>query len=150
MHHRHPIVAPLAAAQVVLVHGCDCLIPHGPSAELAANRAKWRSANLQSYEFTYGQECFCPPEILREVIVTVTDGAVSATRYADDNSPADPKLGMTVDDFFDMIAAGIARHAAQVSVQYDPDFGYPAGIFNDPSTMIADDEWVYVLHDLRP
>jgi hypothetical protein len=117
-----------------------------PALELAAARAKWRSAGLSSYEYGYRKFCECHPDTPPETIVTVREGQVVGVRhrpvdYAKE-VPGDPerfKFYWTVDGLFDLVAAALDR-GASVRVSYDGALGFPTAIYVDYDAQFIGDE----------
>lgn len=121
------------------------------AAELAANRARWVGNGLRSYEFRYRRLCFCPVDAVREVLLTVSDDVVSSGIYIDDGSPvpaADLADYPCVDDLFDVVQAAIDAGADSITVEYDPDLGFPARIALDFTSGASDDEITHTAADV--
>lgn len=116
------------------------------SRDLTTARAKWRSAALSSYEYGYRKFCECHPDTPPETIVTVRGGQVVGVRhrpvdYAQE-VPGDParfKFYWTIDDLFDLVAAGFERGAI-VRVSYDPTLGFPTAVYVDYDAQFIGDE----------
>lgn len=122
---------------------CDATSPQ--ESELALARQRWALSNIRSYDYTAGRSCFCAPQALRPVTVTVTNGVVTQRVYADTGEPVPSTESefTTVEALFGIIQAAIARHAAVVDVRYDPDRGVPLAISIDNNLQTADDEVSY-------
>jgi hypothetical protein len=126
------------------------------SRDLTMARAKWRSAALSSYEYGYRKFCECHPDTPPETIVTVRGGQVVGVRhrpvdYAQEvlGDPARFKFYWTVDDLFDLVAAGFAR-GATVRVSYDSKLGFPTAIFVDYDSQFIGDEVDLKLTSVNP
>jgi hypothetical protein len=116
--------------------------------ELAAGRAAWRAAALESYEYGYRKFCECHPDSPPETLVTVRDRQVVAVRHRPfgftNEVPAPrPEENLqyywTIDGLFDLVAAGLKR-GATVRATYDPTLGYPAEVYIDYDPNFIGDE----------
>ena len=134
----------------VSLGACDITTAPGES-ELAQARQRWTLSNIRSYDYTASRSCFCAPASLRSITVTVTNGVVTARVYAGSGEPvpaADSEFS-TVEAWFGVVQAALARHADLVDVKYDPALGVPLSIAIDGSFQAADDEVTYSLGNFR-
>jgi len=126
-------------------------------AELVAAEARWADAvGASSYRFTYQPQCFCPHD---PYVVTVTDGVVTAVRFAgkaQSGQPLPPLTGIaTVAAMFRQLhdaydgGGDDAPPAAEVKVAYDATYGYPSSVFIDWDKNSADEEAGYSLSGFR-
>lgn len=128
---------------------CACAEPGGPLVEATADldraMARWDSANVSSYAFTFRYSCFCPPQVSQEVRITVrhdsvisvldTAGvAVDTTWY---------RNYLTVDRMFASIRITIGNVPDSISASYDAQLGYPTHISVDPSRQTVDEEFAF-------
>lgn len=122
-----------------------CTNTTAPESDLALARQRWALSNIRSYDFTASRSCFCAPQSLRSVTVSVTNGVVIRRVYADTGEPAPASESefSTVEALFDIVQAALAQHAAVVDASYDPALGVPMSISIDGSFQIADDEVGY-------
>jgi len=119
----------------------------------------WSTNGPTDYVYKYRQSCFCLPESLQPVMVTVKGGAVTEVVYAvgvdegftpGDKVPNDIKHRVrTVDGLFDLIQDGIDG-SDQLTVTYDDVYGHPTSIFIDDQTLVSDDELRITISDLAP
>ncbi len=119
------ILAPLLLA--LALSGCarPFLLPRDEEGEVAAQRHRWESQNLDDYRFTFAQTCFCAP--LGAVVVEVRDDRVVAVKDAQTGSPVTgpSSLGIpTIDELFDYIAEA-ADEGTYLDVKYQSSMGYP-------------------------
>ncbi|MDP2470441.1 MAG: DUF6174 domain-containing protein [Candidatus Palauibacterales bacterium] len=128
--------------------------PLGPEAKsLATARARWESAGLEDYAYTYRMSCFCPPQLLENARVSVSEGKVSAVQLLESDIPAPPEtydVYATIDDLFDRLARDLASDPAVFEVTYDASLGYPTSARIDISEQIADEEYSFAASDLVP
>src|ERR1044071_415680 len=66
-----------------LLGSCASVGQGGIQGVLDAARQRWRSDGLDNYSYRYERSCFCPPEIVRPVIIIVRNDAVDSVFYAD-------------------------------------------------------------------
>ena len=89
----------LAAFAVVLLLGCDKSPLEQSADELREARALWQEQGITSYQFELRYGCFCPPEVVRPVTITVINGVMTSMVYADSGTaapPAEKKLNRIV------------------------------------------------------
>ena len=149
------LLAPLA--------GCRTAAPApgapGP-AGVAAQQARWTSARVASYTFTYERQCFCTAETSGPFVVTVENGRVtSVRRLAGGLTPEGQPLPgaedtratnrLRVEDFFALVRGAYDEGAATVRATYDDRLGYPTSIWIDRDTRLADEEIGYRITALR-
>jgi hypothetical protein len=84
--------------------------------------------------------------------VTVQQGRVTSLTDAETGAPfgGDPLMPVTVEGLFAAIDDALDRDADQVTVQYDPQLGYPLEIAIDFSQQVADEEIYYSASELTP
>ena len=121
--------------------------------ELDTHRNIWDQQSAADYRYGYRRNCFCIPEVVAPVLIVVRDNSVDTVHFqASDEYVPDEYLDMelytSIDGLFDIIQDAIDEDAAQVSVDYSPDFGYPQLAFIDYSELIADEELGWSASDL--
>ena len=117
-----------------------------PVAALDAARARWQSAALEDYRYSYQKYCDCYRGEPPVTVVTVRGGQVERVFHRHDDSkrevPArDGSLSLywTVDELFDKLAAAYANDAI-VRAEFDPSSGFPRSIFIDYDPGFSGDE----------
>lgn len=123
----------------------------GPASTIEEARALWQSHSVKGYEVTIEQTCFCPPDLLQPMRVTVREGKVIDIEGLEQplNHPdiLDERR-LTIEGLLDLIEQ--ARGSAdKLVVEYDPHYGFPASLEVDYSPFIADDEFSYRLTDFQ-
>ncbi len=115
-------------------------------AELDAARARWESAALSGYEYSYHKYCECHRDSPPETTVTVREGKVVGVRHrpvgsATEVPAADKNLEYywTVDGLFRLIASAQAR-GVQARAQYDAALGFPREVYIDYDADFIGDE----------
>ena len=108
-------------------------------AALAEARARWATADVSDYAFTYQESCFCPPEFSGPFRITVENGRVdSVTRNG--RAATEQRTYPTIDALFDVIEDAFDRDAETVQVSYDADLGLPVNAYIDYEAAMADEE----------
>jgi hypothetical protein len=111
--------------------------------QLADARQKWKSSGIVGYSYRFQWSCFCSPEYVAPVIITVRDGVIDSVRYADSSRPLDRSRYAdyrTVEKLFDYIQDALDNGAFSVSVVYDAELGYPRNGQIDRAENAMDDE----------
>ncbi|NIW25492.1 MAG: hypothetical protein GWN29_13500 [Gammaproteobacteria bacterium] len=133
-----------------LVFAAAALSPLSPTTvaaqETADGRARWQAAAIDDYEYSYQRVCDCHPDQLADTIVTVTNGAVTAVRYAREDYAQDVPVAedrlswfRTIEDLFALVE-NAAANGAQVSVTFDAEHGYPTRVYVDYVRDLVGDE----------
>jgi hypothetical protein len=133
----------LATTAVMLLIACGDST--GPMTQLAAAQARWEANGPDSYVFTVHRECFCGPEGIGPVRVDVVAGGIQSRTYVDGSTvPANLEAVFPdVPGLFAMVAETIAGRPSHLSVEYHPQYGFPAKVIVDFSSSVADDEVIY-------
>jgi hypothetical protein len=117
-------------------------------ANLDAARARWAAAGYDHYSALFRWLCFCVPDYVAPVRLTVQDGAIVEVSYAEGagvQGTSDPERYMTVDELFDLLQEAIDANAYRIDVEYHPTLGYPTDAFIDYDAMMADEERGFTL-----
>lgn len=127
--------------------------------QIAAAEAKWRAADLASYEMVEQRQCFCASASLGSVRLEVTrdhSGAiehVTSARRVEDDSPVPAEIAaefLSVRSLFSFIRWSIADDAHRIDVEFDDDLGYPLRVSTDRRANVSDDEIEYVVESVTP
>lgn len=113
--------------------------------------ALWQSKAVAGYEVTIEQTCFCPPDLLQPMRVTVRQGKVIDIEGLEQplNHPEVlDERRLTIEGLLSLIAESGER-ASKLVVQYDQQYGFPVRLEIDGSPFIADDEFSYRLSDFQ-
>ncbi|MCC5636771.1 DUF6174 domain-containing protein [Nostoc sp. CHAB 5844] len=123
------------------------------STQLKVNRQLWNQQKLNNYSFTFSRSCFCLPKATQPVVITVRNGQVASIKAVNNNEPVDAELFQqynSIPKLFGIIEDAIARKAANLTVKYDPKFGYPTQINIDYDQQVADEELYLTISNLEP
>ncbi|CAK8722813.1 MAG: hypothetical protein D3920_15070 [Candidatus Electrothrix sp. AW2] len=108
-------------------------------AELNKNMALWEHVKPSDYTYTYKRNCFCPPE--EEIIITITNGQVTAAFYSPSGTALPPENFdnlMTIEKLFQVIQKAITQEYDRLEVTYNATLGYPENIVTDPNERATD------------
>lgn len=116
----------------------------GPSSD----RQTWEDANISHYRFDLTLSCFCAFRDRMPLTIEVQDGKVVSMTFADGQAVPtdDPNYEFyltygTIEKIFERIESALADpEAGEVTVKYDPTFGYPVDAAIDYIELAADDE----------
>lgn len=113
--------------------------------------ALWQSKAVAGYEVTIEQTCFCPPDLLQPMRVTVRQGKVIDIEGLEQplNHPEVlDERRLTIEGLLGLIAES-GETVSKLVVQYDQHYGFPTRLEIDGSPFIADDEFSYRLTDFQ-
>ena len=116
------------------------------SQETAQAKARWQAAAIDDYEYSYRRVCDCHPDQLADTIVTVTDGVVTAVRYARADYAQDVPVDenrlswfRTIEDLFALVE-NATQSDADVRATFDAERGYPTKVYVDYVRDLVGDE----------
>ncbi len=109
-------------------------------------RDTWRTAGIDSYsmEVNWGVSWFFWHGTVTVRNKRVISAEVIATNFFE---PPEPR---TIDDWFDDLKRAIDQKAERIAVTYDKVFGFPADVYIDISSMIADEEQGWTISNFIP
>jgi len=143
----------LAAAAVAAICAA-CSHTEDPAAsKLAAARAKWGGHHVADYVVTWQRSCECIEDAVRRIEIHAQGGSIIDARFVDDQSVVgEPVRGglSSIDGVFDRIQHALDDEADEVSVDYDPTWGFPGLVFIDYSRGQADEEFQLHLSSFAP
>lgn len=119
--------------------------------ELNRNRRQWEAQGLEDYRYVARRGCFCPSEVVAPVVVEVRGGEVVARTYQESGEPVESTyagLWPSLDGVFDIVQDAIDREAAQITVEYHSDLGYPQSIAIDYQENAVDEELAFTAGEL--
>lgn len=141
--------------------GCEGLLSDGDDVQreqydLATGR--WEAANVTSYSYVLSLACACAPlSELRNVRVTVQDGAV-VSRVYESNNPAQRTPASeavfgpydTVEELFAAVQNSIRGDADILNIVYHPTYGVPTLLQWDPDSTDPEDHLVIEVSGFTP
>jgi hypothetical protein len=126
----------------------------GGQSEIQQNREKWQDAGITHYRFRLSISCFCVFTQDMPLIIEVQDGKVVSMEFQSGNQ-IDPSLTelfnryATIDKVFTELEAGLNGAADEVTVKYDPTYGFPTEATIDVEKQATDDELYLTLSDFE-
>jgi hypothetical protein len=101
----------------------------------------WQHQNVRDYQFVWQRTCFCLPEAVQPIRITVRDGVI-ATATDLSGAPVDDSVRqglLTIDALYKRVLDG-ERTGAKVRFEC-AGAGVPRQIYVDPNARVADDEF---------
>lgn len=121
--------------------------------ELTRARARWNSSPVRAaYRYELRQSCFCPSEITSWNTVTVVEGVVVDVRNARGEQVTRNRWAWyaTVDQLFARLEVNGAHEMLEdITVRFDPQFGYPVEMTFEYGPNIADAGASYSARNLQ-
>ena len=117
----------------------------GNQTEIEGNQEKWRDANISHYRFNLSIGCFCVFSQDMPLVIEVMDGKVVSMEYQSGNAIDATSREFfdkftTIDWIFSELEADLAGAADEVTVAYDPTYGFPVDVTIDYVKEAIDDE----------
>ena len=115
--------------------------------EYLAAHSLWRTTGIDSYsmELYWGVSW-----LFWDGTVTVRNKQVISAETNSTNFFEPLPEPRTIDDWFDVLKRAIDRKAERIAVTYDKVFGFPAEVYIDISSMIADEEQGWTISNFIP
>ena len=126
----------------------------GSQTEIARNKEKWQDANITHYRYNLTLGCFCVFRQDMPLVIEVMDGKVVSMEYQNGN-PIDAtnreffERFSTIDRIFSELEADLAGAADEVTVTYDPTYGFPVEVSIDYVKEATDDELYLTISDFQ-
>jgi hypothetical protein len=112
-----------------------------PNERAADAERIWRHQHLHDYQFVWQRTCFCLPEAVQPIRVTVRDGVIASATDLSGTPVADSirQSLLTIDALYERVLGG-ERSGAKV--RFDcAGAGVPLQVYIDPRARVADDEF---------
>jgi hypothetical protein len=129
----------------VLLTACAAANVSGSQTEIGQNKEKWQKANISHYRYQLHLSCFCVFVENMPLIIEVQDGKVVSMEFHN-GKEIDPSLlelfgkYQTIDLILAELEAGLNGAADEVTVKYDPTYGFPTEATIDVVKEAVDDE----------
>jgi len=115
--------------------------------ELSRNQSKWQDANVTHYRFQLSVGCFCLFRSQMPLTVEVKDGeVVSMIDVNGEAFPMDDPMSelvmkhATIDRLFSELGTDAVQDADNLTMSFDPTYGFPVEVAIDYIELAADDE----------
>jgi uncharacterized protein DUF6174 len=108
-----------------------CSSPFGPdeARELASARARWEARTFPDYTFETEHGCFCAPEQIGPVRITVRQGAIAEVTLLATGESVAADNWYTIEQLFDRIPLAAKEDGVEdVTAAYDPALGFPTNV----------------------
>jgi hypothetical protein len=154
-YERH-VVGVTADGRQVVIPGFEPVILVAGRTTMQANlfraQSRWDRAGVSAYTYTFETMCFCPEEIRTATDVQVLDAEIIDLSFVDpkfvDEVPFQERF-KTIDELLALVQDAIDRSAASIRAEFHPELGYPVDVFIDYEAMMADEEFGFLVGDLR-
>jgi hypothetical protein len=120
----------------------------GAKNDLSANQQKWETSGVKHYRYDLHIGCFCAFRDKMPLSIEVKDGAIVSMSYADGTAVTadDPEWELfsrfaTFDNLFTDLQSGPGSKAEEVTMKFDPDYGFPSEVVIDQIKAATDDEY---------
>lgn len=141
---------------VLLLSACGANVNTGGGSDLERNREKWEAQNIDHYRYTVVVTCFCifaGAEITYEVQNGQVIDQIIEPHPDRQIDPAEIEQFYqeynTIEKVFEFLEKA-SNEADEVTVEYDPTYGYPAEISIDNIKEAIDDELYLSLSNVEP
>ncbi len=117
----------------------------GGKSEIQRNQQKWQDAGISHYRYNLFVGCFCVFNEDMPLAIEVQDGKVVSMKYQSGKEVEASNHELfdryaTIDLIFSELEADINGKADEVTVTYDPTYGFPAKVNIDFIKKAVDDE----------
>lgn len=129
----------------IVLSACTAAAVSGSQTEIGKNKQKWQDANISHYRYELNLSCFCVFVENMPLVIEVQDGKTVSMEYQN-GKEIDPQLlelfkkYETMDLIFAELEAGLNGAADEVTVEYDPTYGFPTQAKIDVEAQAIDDE----------
>ena len=138
----------------IVLTACAAAAVGGSQTEIGQNKEKWQNANISHYRYNLHLSCFCVFVENMPLVIEVQDGKVVSMEFHN-GVEIDPTLMelfgkyQTIDLIFAELEAGQNGAADEVTVKYDPTYGFPTEATIDVVKEAIDDELYLTISDFE-
>ena len=138
----------------LILTACASANTLGSQSEIEQNQEKWQDAGISHYRYNLAISCFCVFTQDMPLIIEVQDGKVVSMEYQNRNE-IDPSLlelfekYATIDRIFAELESDLNGAADEVTVKYDPTYGFPTEVTMDVEKQVTDDELYLTLSNFE-
>ena len=129
----------------IVLSACAAAAVSGSQTEIGMNKQKWQNANISHYRYELHLSCFCVFVENMPLVIEVQDGKTVSMEYQNGKEIEPQLLELfkkyeTMDLIFAELEAGLNGAADEVTVEYDPTYGFPTQAKIDVEAQAIDDE----------
>jgi len=129
----------------LVLSACSLLNGTGDQPQIQQNREKWQDQGISHYRYHLFVGCFCAFGEDMPLVIEVQDGKAVSMEYQSGNQvDADNreffKKYETIDLIFGELEAALNGAADEVTITYDPTYGFPSEASLDVIKEAVDDE----------
>jgi hypothetical protein len=138
----------------LVLSACAAAAVSGSQTEIGQNQQKWQDANISHYRYHLSISCFCVFVENMPLVIEVQDGKMVSMEFHN-GKEIDPSLlelfnkYTTMDQIFAELEAGQNGAADEVTVKYDPTYGFPTEATIDVVKEATDDELYLTISDFE-
>ena len=138
----------------LVLSACAAAAVSGSQTEIGQNQQKWQDANISHYRYHLSISCFCVFVENMPLVIEVQDGKMVSMEFHN-GKEIDPSLlelfnkYTTMDQIFAELEAGQNGAADEVTVKYDPTYGFPTEATIDVVKEATDDELYLAISDFE-
>jgi hypothetical protein len=143
----------LRLAVVFALTTAACSSPFGPNEArlLARARAQWSARAFADYTFDARHACFCTPEQVGPVRITVRQGSIESVTLLATGEAVAPRHWFTIEQLFDRIPLSAKNEGVEdVTVEYDPTLGFPSWVEVKYEESVLDAGDTYTVGNVGP
>jgi hypothetical protein len=140
-------------ALLLALGAAACSSPFAPheARVLSAARGQWGQRPFADYIFEARHGCFCLPEQVGPVQITVRQGAIVSVTLLETGEGVDPAHWFTIEQLYERIPSWAEYDGVEdVSVDYDPALGFPSRVEVRFDEGIADAGDTYTISNVGP
>ena len=132
----------LALLPMLILLSCITRAP-SVSEQTTKDHYRYWSEHSQSYEVSFQQSCYCLPDNIRPMRITVKQNKIVGAIFEEDHSIVPNEIIsdlLTIDAMFQVIINAEAKPAHRVDIKFDQKNHFPRMVDIDFDSRIADDE----------
>jgi hypothetical protein len=119
----------LLLALLVVTSACSSAFGPDEARALAEARQQWAGRSFPDYTFDIRHDCFCSPEQVGPVRITVRGGTIVAATLLGTGEAVPPANWYTIEQLFERIPLWAKEDGVDdVIVEYDATLGFPSSI----------------------
>ncbi len=112
--------------------------------KLNQNRRKWASEMVSNYQFDFRWSCYCGPEYIDPVNISVRKNRIDSAALVEGNVPIPIEVAVTryrtIEGLFDLLQEGINKNAHSILAEYHSELGYLTDAWIDYDEHTVDEE----------